>query len=237
MSLERQQVKTHSVFPISTSAAVDAYVWMKNNLEFASSSQPDPEVLESEFRKLRSQQPNLFLFLDQMKHLRGAVMFSQDNKFSYDHGVLFMMRTFKNQFREAGKSFPTLSEPSLLGYFQDLIDVEVNHSDIEKLKELQGVDPNTPFLPYALANLSLGKSAQISGVQRVIETFTLNSERAAHGLCDGEEFGRDIMLKGEVANRFGPIMGFVYGATDVYTAIKQFESAKYLRKQLRIETK
>lgn len=237
MSLEKQQVKTHGVFPISTPAAVDAYVWMKNNLESSSSNQTVPGILEDELAKLRTQQPNLFLFLDQMKHLRGSVMFSQSNKFSYDHGVLFMMRTFKNQFREAGKSFPTLSEPSLLGYFQNLIDVETNHPDIEKLKEIQGIDPNTPLLPYALANLALGTNIQTPAVQKVVETFTLNSEQAAYSLCDGEELGRDIMLQGETANRFGPIQGFVYGATDVYTVIKQFEEAKDLRRQFRIKTK
>lgn len=237
MSIERQRAETRSIFPISTLAAIDSYVWMKNNLEVPSENRVDPLAQGEEIAKLRKQQPNLFLFLDQMKHLRGAVMFAQDNKFSYDNGVLFMMRTFQNQFRASGRSFPTLSEASLLNYFQNLIDVEVSHYDVEELKQAQGIDSNTPFLPYALANLALDPKAQTPALLRIKETFTLKSEDAAHYLCDDEEFGRDIILKGEVANKFGPIMGFVYGATDVYNALEQFEQAKSLRRLLRIEIK
>lgn len=237
MSLERQQVKTDGVFPVSIPAAIDAYVWMKKNLEISLKNPTDPSIHENELAKLRSQQPNLFFFLDQMKHLRGSIMFSQDNKFSYDNGILFMMRTLQNQFQSAGQSFPTLSEASMLSYFQNLIDVETNHHDTNILKDLQGINQNSPLLPYALANLSLSPNTQTPAFIQAREAFIINSGQAAHILCDGEEFGRNIMLKGEVANRFGPIQGFVYGATDVYMAIKQFGEAKSLRRLLRDEVK
>lgn len=232
MSVERQTVKTGQVFPVFTEAAIGAYVWMKINLDF--STHDGLFTRDRELKKLRSSHKDLFLFLDQMRHLRSTVMFSQDNRDSYDNGVLFMMLTMQNQYRIAGKSFPTLSEASSLAYFQNLVDIERNHNDIEKLKELGGVEPYSPLLPYSLANLALNPGSQTPELVRVRDTFIINSEAKAHYLCDDEELGRDIMLKGQLANRFGPIMGFVYGATDVYTTLQQFEEAKSLRRKLRV---
>lgn len=227
----------NKIFPIPTQTAIDAYVWMRDNLETTSKDEMSPDLREGELIRFRKKQPIFFLFLNQMKYLRGATMFSSDNETSYENGIIFMMRTFQNNFRQSGQVFPELSAASLSGYFQNLIDVENNHFAIEQLIKTQGIiNRQTPLLPSTLASIALDTNAQTPELLRVKETFRLNSEFMARDLCDGEDLG-GIMHRGDVANKFGPIMGFTYGATDVYGAIKYFEEGKAWRNILRIETK
>lgn len=237
MSVEKGNIAPSSIFPVGLDSAVGAYVWMRDNLEDHSKGRINPESQEQELTRLRAKQPRLFLFLDQMRDLRGTTMLSPENRNSYYNGLIFMARTLENHYRAQKQGFPFFGEACLIGYFQDLIDVENNHFEISLLKEAQGIEEKDPFFPSSLNSLILSGFAPENQLHRVTETFIISSENAAHKVCDDEEFGRKIMLKGELANRYGPIKGFAYGATDLYACVERFEKAKQLRRLLRAGVK
>ncbi len=214
------------------------------------------EYVEAGCYFMKEIQPNLYEFAKEMFALRSTIGSGsepqEDNRFgsttkpldsheasfmdSYMIGALLMFLILQDQYELGGNLFPKISKNNTANYFDNLIDVELNHSEIAEIKGLR-IPEDKSLSPGRLNYAIRNDTVTSSTLQRVTKTFVDNSDSTVSEFWDTQSSFQEALRQSGFFRNFGSIKGIVYGACDVFRCFELVEENEALDRWYGIETK
>lgn len=171
---------------------------------------------------LCTEQPDLFEFVHAMNSLRNALFPADDpHMYSYQSGGLFMYFAAAYEYSKQTSSEPIIDGAVVNNYFQQLIDPEVNHAEVEEIKAEMNIPEDRPLTPQKLltAELRYGDGFLSTALERVRESFIKNSRQNMEFFANTEITVTDTLAQTDL----GPQKGLMFGALDVFMCFKTLE--------------
>lgn len=229
MTPERNETqKQLAVFPLGMDAVQEAVYWTSAFFSV-------PNQKRSEMQRLEKDQFGLSFLIKEMGQIRNGIQFKDPKHQSHENGALFMINIIKNQYKNTGKIFPSLSSDITRTYFFDLINADNNSYEISlvhKNNRVSAKDPSLfPFLKELTAPVTTPQG------RRLKSSFIGNSRYRLKEMMDNEQYVSEVLKNGTFTRNYGHIDGLQYGALDVYEAFNLYEERKKLNKIWNTEVK
>lgn len=224
-------IETRDVFdsspmlPLSESSVSDATRWAIAKLT--------GEERTQQMAILPHIQPDLYLFLTDMCQFRANIMMGDMEKDSYMNGAVFMQKAIENNQIYHRKIPLSFTEGPISGFFQDILDVENNHFEIENLKELCGLESDEWLTPKNFLDLSTNSALNCPYLSRLAYAARLQTHDNVAELKRDEKEVESALVNSHIVSLLGPIDGFLFGASDVYGIYKKMEMGKIIDKWIR----
>lgn len=228
MENERQFLfKSDNALHIGDDVFADAVKWGHARLNTL-----DNQKIEQ--LRLQEEQPDVYAFLNGMWSLRRNTMIGADQADSYTNGSLFMLKVVENYLEQKKRMVTKFSGDTFLGYFNDLINIEINHYEIERLKKDSGISTSTNLYPSSLSAIITAGKANPIILERVLHTFTGNSIDEVECMLKSEPPIAEALSNDSFSNTFGYGFseGLKLGMTDIYAGIRKAEDTRNLNKIL-----
>lgn len=206
-------IPAQSAFPISQFSAEYAARWCNSNIR-------SDMGRETALLRMHAMQPELGEFLGDMEKLRSTFYGSVEFKKGYESGSIFMFEALRNEYQSTLRLFPNITKTDANMYFQDLLDIENNHFEIEKLKAEKEINPKIALSPLIFREI-MHSSKDSASLSRLIDSFMNISEYKAEDLTH-EEVGR-ALTPGGIGTQLGNTHSMLMGAIDVYEIVKRAE--------------
>lgn len=222
MTPERNETqKQLAVFPLGMDAVQEAVYWTT-----ALFSVPDQK--RSEMNRLEKDQFGLFFLIKEMGQIRNGIQFGNPKRQSHENGALFMVNIIKNQYKNTGKIFPSLSSDITRTYFFDLLNADNNSYEITSINNKNRAQTKGPSLSPFLKELTTAATT-LPG-RRLKSSFISNSQYRLKEMMNNEQYVSEVLKNGTFARNYGHIDGLQYGALDAYEAFSLFEERRKLNR-------
>lgn len=217
---------------IENCSIADAIAWA--NAKLTTLESQHIEVI-----KLKEEQPDAFAFMEGMKKLRTSIMISRDQVDTYTNAFLFANRVIQSDTDAKRKLFIPIDDEPFTGYFNDLIDIENNHFEVDAIKMDNGIPENFDLQPSTLAMIFERGKSNSHYLAKVGKTFIDNSESETAYMLDAETGLRTILSNRNFINTFGYgyLEGLKYGMADFYGGIRKSRDASNISNVLRTKVR
>ncbi len=208
MSAENEASDCFSPLTIDEKAIEYATKWLQIRLY-------SPDMQETEIEKLKNHNPDLFIYLNNLGFLRSMIQFDNDHQTrrAYWNGAFYMLKALESQNELLWREPEDIRDASRSAYFLELIDIEINHYQIN------GLNPDIIEKGMYFSDLI---SAFLTGYRQKKEfdelslVFAINSQQKSQSMLNSRPHLRKSLTGKPTCDTHGPTVGLYYGALDIY---------------------